>query len=346
VYHIDNCFQHLIFSFLSTYLPEYERPISASNNKNCSSEQRRLGLAQSRILDEITQTFMLRRLQKDILKTMLPPRNEVLLFCRPTSQQCKLYKEITTQQGTGLALGPTAGALTTLTNLRKLCSHPALVVEDSASDPSCATNIALSGKLSLLDSLLATIRTKAAQDKVVIVSNYTSALSIIENSILKPRGLTYVRLDGTTELSKRQGIVDTFNRTSSQRNFAFLLSSKAGGCGLNLIGGECPIDPCSLLRMPFSSNNLSAPFLLVQLIALSCSILIGMWLLNLFWLSSVLYSHKLVYLDRNPASDIQAMARIYRQGQEKPCTIYRLFTSGTVEEGTSYHSRLVGRNVK
>jgi hypothetical protein len=37
---------------------------------------------------------------------------------------------------------------------------------------------------------------------------------------------------------------------------------------------------------------------------------------------------------RNPATDVQAMARIHRNGQKKPCYIYRLFTSGTVEEGT------------
>lgn len=38
--------------------------------------------------------------------------------------------------------------------------------------------------------------------------------------------------------------------------------------------------------------------------------------------------------DYNPATDMQAMARVYRQGQTKPCFIYRMFTSGTVEEGT------------
>jgi hypothetical protein len=125
------------------------------------------------------------------------------------------------------------------------------------------------------------IRSITPDDKVVIVSNFTSALDMIESSILQPRHLSCLRLDGNTELSRRQSIVDTFNNTSSERNFAFLLSSKAGGCGLNLVG----------------ANRLL-----------------------------------MVDADFNPASDIQAMARVYRQGQEKPCTIYRLFTSGTVEE--------------
>ena len=197
---------------------------------------------------------------------MLPPRAEVLLFCRPTSMQCQLYKQITNQHGTSGSIGATSDALTALTNLRKICAHPALFVDttlvgtNSSSGCTTTATVNLSGKLKLLDALLTTIRAKAPQDKVVVVSNYTSActwtfafvvviflplsqsyrllaVSIIEDRILKARGLTYIRLDGSTELSNRQGIVDLFNKTSAQRSFAFLLSSKAGGCGLNLIGG-------------------------------------------------------------------------------------------------------------
>mmetsp|Transcript_23033 Transcript_23033/g.33456 ORF Transcript_23033/g.33456 Transcript_23033/m.33456 type:complete len:207 (-) Transcript_23033:208-828(-) len=76
-------------------------------------------------------------------------------------------------------------------------------------------------------------------------------------------------------------MVDSFNRGTVDHSFVFLLSSKAGGCGLNLIGANRLImfDP-----------------------------------------------------DWNPATDIQAMARVYRQGQTKQCFIYRMFTTGTVEE--------------
>lgn len=266
---------------LNTFRREFERPISAANNKNCTLQQRQRGNEQSRILDEITQTFMLRRLQKDILQTMLPPRLEVMLFCRPSALQCSLYQQLTSSQRKGVdGCGATADALKTLTNLRKLCLHPSLLNSEEYKMPEPAI-IAQSGKVTILDQLLAEIKKSAPEDKVVIVSNFTSALGLIEHSILQPRSLSYVRLDGSTELSNRQSVVDTFNKTSSERTFAFLLSSKAGGCGLNLIGANRLImfDP-----------------------------------------------------DWNPASDIQAMARVWRQGQQKPCTIYRLFTSGTVEE--------------
>jgi len=89
-----------------------------------------------------------------------------------------------------------------------------------------------------LDALLKAIRCTAPDDKVIIVSNFTSALSLIEALILEPRHLSYLRLDGLTKLQQRQALVDTFNQSSAERNFCFLLSSKAGGCGLNLVGAN------------------------------------------------------------------------------------------------------------
>ena len=214
--------------------PEYERPISAANSKSATREQRFRGHAQSQALDKITSTFMLRRLQKDILKTLLPPRTEFLLFCRPSETQCELYKSIASQAMSSSKVGATAEALTVLTSLRKLCSHPSLLKTNSQIDK----DITLSGKVQVLDALLQAVRRHTPNDKVVIVSNFTSALTVIEETVLKTRGLSYLRLDGTVSQSERQPLVDSFNRCSVDKGFAFLLSSKAGGCGLNIIGGK------------------------------------------------------------------------------------------------------------
>ena len=225
---------------------------------------------------------MLRRLQKDVLSQILPPRDEVLLFCRPSPTQCEIYKDLTEaldEDSESYSRGD-ADALTTIGSLRKLCSHPRLLERDADAGMD-VEDIPLSGKLSVLHELLKHIRTEAPDDKIVIVSNFTATLSIIEDSLLKPHGLPFLRLDGTIDSKKRDELVNTFNKTSSERSFAFLLSSKAGGCGLNLIG-----------------------------------------------------ANRLVMFDPdwNPAADIQAMARVYRQGQTKRCIIYRFFTSGTLEE--------------
>ena len=224
-----------ILGDLSAFRRDYERPISASNNKSATSEQCTLGALQSRALEEITKTFMLRRLQKEILKTMLPPRIEALLFCRPSERQCELYKSITSNSR---ATGSFSGALVTLTALRKLCSHPSLCKEGDQGTDNVDKAAQLSGKLVVLDALLQSIRETAPDDKVVIVSNFTSALSTIESSVLDPRHYSYQRLDGTTDLQNRQPMVDSFNRSTPEQSFCLLLSSKAGGCGLNLIGAN------------------------------------------------------------------------------------------------------------
>jgi len=231
---------------------EYERPISAANSKSAKWEQRARGHAQSQALDKITSTFMLRRLQKDILKSLLPPRKEFLLFCRPSDYQCELYKSISSKAMSSPKGGATAEALTVLTSLRKLCSHPSLLEKNAQVDK----NVTLSGKVEILDALLQAIKQSNPDDKIVIVSNFTSALSVIEETILKARGLPYLRLDGTVALSERQPLVDSFNRCSVDKGFAFLLSSKAGGCGLNLIGGEQKI---SAVRLPIHQPLLIPP---------------------------------------------------------------------------------------
>ena len=75
------------------------------------------------------------------------------------------------------------------------------------------------------------------EEKIIIVSNYTETLSIFEN-LCRKRGYPYIKFDGKTNISIRQQMVDKFNapNTEADRNFVFLLSAKAGGCGLNLIG--------------------------------------------------------------------------------------------------------------
>ena len=75
----------------------------------------------------------------------------------------------------------------------------------------------------------------AAQDKVVIVSNWTQTLDLIE-PLLKSSNWTFKRLDGRTPTQHRMPMVDQFNNDKSI--FAFLLSSRAGGVGLNLVGAS------------------------------------------------------------------------------------------------------------
>ena len=94
----------------------------------------------------------------------------------------------------------------------------------------------LSGKFYVLYRLMETLRAMKQGDRIVIVSNYTTTLDLVETMCCN-NGWPTLRLDGSTTSTKRTKIVDTFNNPTSGA-FAFLLSSKAGGCGINLIGGN------------------------------------------------------------------------------------------------------------
>lgn len=86
--------------------------------------------------------------------------------------------------------------------------------------------------------LLERIR-ESTKEKVVVVSNWTSTLDII-GEILKSKRYPFLRLDGSTPAKERQRLVDNFNREPRDKSFVFLLSAKAGGVGINLIGWVLP----------------------------------------------------------------------------------------------------------
>lgn len=83
--------------------------------------------------------------------------------------------------------------------------------------------------------MLARIRADS-NDKIVLISNYTQTLDVFDK-LCRARNYGCLRLDGTMTVNKRQKLVDKFNDPEGNE-FIFLLSSKAGGCGLNLIGAN------------------------------------------------------------------------------------------------------------
>ena len=94
----------------------------------------------------------------------------------------------------------------------------------------------LSGKMLVLSRLLSNMRSSKKGERIVIVSNYTSTLDVI-SSLAGENGWPCVRLDGSMAVGKRRKLVEEFNDPRANQ-FIFLLSSKAGGCGLNLIGAN------------------------------------------------------------------------------------------------------------
>ena len=178
---------------------------------------------------------------------------EHVVFCNLAPFQLDLYNHfITSPEIKALLRGKGSQPLKAINLLKKLCNHPDLLnLPDDL--PGCEHTFPddfvpkdargrgrevkpwYSGKMQVLDRMLARIR-KDTNDKIVLISNYTQTLDVF-GQLCRARGYGSLRLDGTMNVSKRQKLVDKFNDPDGAE-FVFLLSSKAGGCGLNLIGAN------------------------------------------------------------------------------------------------------------
>ncbi|KAL4567072.1 hypothetical protein LXL04_022644 [Taraxacum kok-saghyz] len=184
-----------------------------------------------------------------LLSNHLPPKIVEVVCCKLTPLQTALYTHFIHSKNVKKAIVEDVKQtkiLAYITALKKLCNHPKLIYDTMKSGkPGTAGSgswtggdgswVELSGKMQVLARLLAHLR-KKTDDRIVLVSNYTQTLDLIVQ-LCRERRYPFLRLDGSTSISKRQKLVNCFN-DQSKDEFAFLLSSKAGGCGLNLIGGN------------------------------------------------------------------------------------------------------------
>ncbi|KAG1742218.1 P-loop containing nucleoside triphosphate hydrolase protein [Suillus lakei] len=248
----------------ATFRKVYEVPILKSRAPDCTDKELELGEARSAQLSLIAKSFVLRR-EASILKSYLPPKHEYVVFVTPTQLQLSIFSAILNPDKLDRLIdGPTAESLALINMLTKVSNSPVLL--KAQADKARATNtdairrpgiddalsllpkdarvedFSMSGKLLALSNLLKVIKERT-QEKCIIVSHYTSTLNLIE-AFCKKKSYTYFRLDGQTPAAKRQEYVNTFNKSSQYSHFLFLLSSKAGGVGLNLIGASrlCLID--------------------------------------------------------------------------------------------------------
>ncbi|KAG9959383.1 DNA repair protein rhp54, partial [Aureobasidium melanogenum] len=274
----------------SSFKKQYETPILKSRTPGATAKDIEKGQACSEELASITGQFILRR-TAEILSKYLPPKTEYVVYCRPTRVQQDVYEAVISTGVLNQVLKSNEAAFQMINILKKLCNSPSLLKNPSEGEEGTVNSLLAklpasdlkaaggSSKLQVLDDLLHFVHTMT-QEKVVVVSNYTASLDMI-GKLLTALEYSFLRLDGSTPANQRQGLVDKFNRTSANNCFVFLLSAKAGGVGLNLIGAS---------RL-------------------------------------VLFD-----IDWNPATDLQAMGRVHRDGQKHPVHIYRFLTKGALEE--------------
>lgn len=204
-----------------------------------------------RALHKSLQPFILRRLKKDVEKS-LPGKTERILRVEMSDMQTEYYRNIISRNFAALNAGTSGGSQMSLLNvmveLKKASNHPYLF--PSAEDRYIQNGggirnrevyikglIMNSGKMVLLDKLLT--RLKKDGHRVLIFSQMVRMLDILADYLVF-KGYTFQRLDGTVPSYTRKTLIDHFNASESQ-DFVFLLSTRAGGLGINLMTADTVI---------------------------------------------------------------------------------------------------------
>ena len=210
---------------------QLEAAVEAGRRPDCETEERETGRAAMAGILETAGKVMIRRTSAAISRH-LPPRTVSLVFCRPGEYQARLYSRAAVDLLESGQAGP--AHLAAIQTLRKLCNAPGLVGEVAgAGAGGPPTWEEQAGKLAVLTCLL--LGLEATHEKMVIVSLSTATLDLLAD-LCSRYSVSTCRLDGSTPPAARQGLVNTFNRSEEPR--VFLLSSKAGGTGLNLTGAS------------------------------------------------------------------------------------------------------------
>ncbi|GAV85718.1 SNF2_N domain-containing protein/Helicase_C domain-containing protein [Cephalotus follicularis] len=215
-----------IFNSVQNFEEWFNAPFADRGDVSLSDEEELLII---RRLHQVIRPFILRR-KKDEVEKFLPVKSQVILKCDMSAWQKVYYHQVTDIGRVGLDNGTgKSKSLQNLTmQLRKCCNHPYLFIADFKWQKEDV--IRASGKFELLDRLLPKLR--RAGHRVLLFSQMTRLMDILE-IYLRIHDFMYLRLDGTTKTEERGTLLKKFNAPDSPY-FIFLLSTRAGGLGLNL----------------------------------------------------------------------------------------------------------------
>lgn len=187
-------------------------------------------------LHKVLKPFLLRRIKADVEKSLLP-KKELNVYVKMAPMQKNLYKKILEKDidavnGANGKKESKTRLLNIVMQLRKCCNHPYLF-EGVEPGPPYTTDEHLvfnSQKMLILDQMLKKFQQEGS--RVLIFSQMSRMLDILEDYCYF-RGYQYCRIDGQTDHSDRINAIDEYNKPGSEK-FVFLLTTRAGGLGINL----------------------------------------------------------------------------------------------------------------
>ncbi|KAJ8005482.1 hypothetical protein DPEC_G00118420 [Dallia pectoralis] len=234
-----------IFKSCNTFEQWFNAPFAMTGERVDLNEEETILII--RRLHKVLRPFLLRRLKKEV-ESQLPEKVEYVIKCDMSAIQRVLYRHM---QGRGILLtdgsekdkkgkGGAKTLMNTIMQLKKICNHPYMFqhIEESFAEHLGYPNGVISGhelyrasgKFELLDRILPKLH--STNHRVLLFCQMTSLMTIMED-YFSYRNFLYLRLDGTTKSEDRASLLKKFNEKGSQY-FVFLLSTRAGGLGLNL----------------------------------------------------------------------------------------------------------------
>ncbi len=192
-------------------------------------------------LHSVIRPFMLRRLKEQVA-LKIPPAREVVVYTPLSDMQKQYYKFVLTKNASALggsvhANSNSRSLLNIIMALRKCCNHPYLFNGAEPEPFVEGDHIWMnSGKFTVIDKLLSEL--KAQGRRVLMFSTSVQTLDILQD-YLSYRGYSYERLDGSVRGEERFLAIERFQKTDE--TFVFLLSTRAGGIGLNLTQADTVI---------------------------------------------------------------------------------------------------------
>lgn len=229
-----------IFNSVKSFDEWFNTPFANTGGQDKIALSEEETLLVIRRLHKVLRPFLLRRLKKDVEKE-LPDKVEKVLKCKMSALQHKLYQQMLKHrrlfifdEQSNQKLSGSRGFNNQIMQLRKICNHPFVFeeVEDQI-NPNRETNDTIwrsAGKFELLGRVLP--KFKESGHRVLIFFQMTQVMDIMED-YLRQLDMKYLRLDGHTKSDDRTTLLNLFNAPNSEY-FCFLLSTRAGGLGLNL----------------------------------------------------------------------------------------------------------------
>ncbi|KAK8083205.1 hypothetical protein PG996_001986 [Apiospora saccharicola] len=232
---------HELWALLNFLLPDVFGDAEAFDQWFSGQDQDQDTVVQQ--LHRVLRPFLLRRVKADVEKSLLP-KKEVNLYIGMSDMQIKWYqkileKDIDAVNGAGGKRESKTRLLNIVMQLRKCCNHPYLF-EGAEPGPPYTTDEHLvfnAGKMAIMDKLLGRLRKQGS--RVLIFSQMSRLLDILEDYCVF-REFKYCRIDGGTAHEDRIAAIDEYNKPDSEK-FIFLLTTRAGGLGINLTSADIVI---------------------------------------------------------------------------------------------------------